>query len=117
MMSVTSMRKLASFCGVLLGVFLVYSITPPLIAEGSGLVGAGPSWVPCYEGQSCYTNMTLYCPDGVPGYGVTQCGGSSFSGVMSGTGLHVHLYGLAYCSSGLPGDGYNCQYVHHSRCQ
>ncbi len=115
MMRVASMTKLMSLCGVLLGLFLVYNVAPPLIAEGSDAVAG---WVPCYAGQPCHSNMNLPCNGGDSGYGVRLCsGGGWFLGVSAGTGGHVVLYGNAGCGSGTIDDGYNCLPLRNSRCE
>jgi len=114
MMKVANVRKLASLCGVILGLLLMCSIAPPLIAEGSD-VAAG--WFPVYQGQNCYSNTKLWCSNGDPGYGITGCTGQQFDGVIVSptTTRTVHLTTDAYCRS-VTWFGINCDVVRNSYC-
>jgi hypothetical protein len=115
MIRIASLRTLVSFCGVALGVLLMYSTALPMIAEGSDAVAG---WIPCHTGDPCLSNMTLQCSGGTPGYGVTRCNGASFPGVRAGSGGHVWVDTghSANCSISGGLDQANCANIYWSYC-
>lgn len=117
-MKITSLRKLVSVCAVIFSVLLVYSVAPPLVAEGSDAVAG--SWIPVSDGQPCNPNgnTTLYCNDGAyPGYGVYKCGGGGFDGVSPGYGGYVHVTTTpAGCYPTGLRDQQNCNKIFYAYC-
>lgn len=102
-----NVRKLACFCGVVLGLLLVYNAAPPLVAEGSDAVAG--YWYPVYERDPCLSTIyPLWCSDGAPNYGI-HCTGPAFQGVLQAYPNlgHVHLLGSANCQT-TGSDSGNC---------
>lgn len=114
MIGAMNVRKLVSFCSVVLGLLLVYSVVPPLVVEGSDAVAG--YWYPVYENDSCLTVTTLWCSNGAPNYGI-HCTGPSFQGVVQAYPNlgHVHLLDSAGCQT-TGWDSGNCLIVKNSQC-
>lgn len=117
MIGTQNVGKLVSFCGVMLGLLLVYNIAPPLVAEGSDVVAG---WGLVYQGDPCYTNTyPLYCSGGDE-YGVKNCGGNP--GPLQGVIQRypnpgsVNLLGNAGCANTGRPESVNCSLVCEAEC-
>ena len=114
MMRFLSMRNLAPFCGVILGLLVLCNTAAPNILHASDNAGG---WHLVPIGGTCVTSTTLPCPEG-DDVGVHECGGGSFPGVVEGTGGTITSLGYpAGCSTSSNPDSWYCPNVMATYCK